>query len=248
METIFRIRPAEMELAPITERMAEVMRMYGMTADRLRGRPRVGECEITLRPGQIAMITGFSGSGKTTALTQMAQQTPANERLWLGQETVDEASAAASVIDAMGGETREALGRLAQAGLSDARIALQRPAQLSRGQYWRFQLARALASTARFVFIDEFAATLDAINAATVSHRLRRIADRGDKVFVVASGRYDFACDLSPDVTVELRHGGEAIVKSRVFTPIAPERRKEWIRDTWPRFYGLKQEIQNSKF
>lgn len=243
METIFRIRPAEMELPPITKRMAEVMRMYGMTADRLRGRPRVGVCEIALRPGQIAMITGFSGSGKTTALTQMAQQIQANERLWLGQGADEEESAAASVIDAMGGETHEALGQLAQAGLSDARIVLQRPDQLSRGQYWRFQLARALASTARFVFIDEFAATLDAINAATVSHRLRRIANRGDKVFVVASGRYDFACDLSPDVTVELRHGGEAIVRPRALTPISPARRKEWIEETWPGFYGRIREI-----
>lgn len=243
METIFRIRPAEMELPPITERMAEVMRMYGMTADRLRDRPRVGECEIALRPGQIAMITGFSGSGKTTALTQMAQQIPANERLWLGQGTTEEAPAAASVIDAMGGETRDALRRLAQAGLSDARIALQRPGQLSGGQYWRFQLARAIASGARFVFIDEFAATLDAINAATVSHRLRRIADRSDTVFILASGRYDFAGDLSPDVTLELRHGGQAIVTPRTNTPVPTVTRRAWLEETWPKFYGRIQDM-----
>ncbi len=243
METIFKIRPAEMELPPITERMAEVMRMYGMTADRLRGRPRVGECEIALRRGQIAMITGFSGSGKTTVLTQMAEQVPEDQRLWLGQGTDEEALAAASVIDAMGGEALESLRQLAQAGLSDARIALQRPDQLSRGQYWRFQLARALTSTARYVFMDEFAATLDAINAATVSHRLRRIADRSEKIFIVASGRYDFACDLSPDVTVELRHGGEAIVRPRALTPVPRTKQNAWIGETWLGFYGRIQEI-----
>jgi ABC-type ATPase with predicted acetyltransferase domain len=148
----------------------------------------------------------------------------------------------------MGGATREALAWLAKAGLSDARVALQRPTQLSGGQFWRFQLAQALASTARVVFIDEFAATLDAINAATVSHRLRKIADAGEKIFVIASGRYDFACDLLPDVTIEMRHGGQAIVTRRTNTPISTAKRRAWIEETWPRFYGLKQEILNPNF
>jgi uncharacterized protein len=238
METIFMIQPEAMELPPITERMAEVMRMYGLTADRLRGRPRTGGCEVSLRPGQIALITGFSGAGKTTALMQMSRQVPEGQRLWLGRDTSG-AESAASVIDAMGGETRQALAWLARAGLSDARAALQRPSQLSGGQFWRFQLAQALASTAPVVFIDEFAASLDAINAATVSHRLRKIADAGEKMFVVASGRYDFACDLLPDVTIEMRHGGQAIVTPRTNTPISTATRRAWLEETWPRFYGL---------
>jgi uncharacterized protein len=241
METIFTIQPVSMELPAITARMAEVMRMYGVTADRLRGRPRVGGCEVSLRPGQIALVTGFSGAGKTTALTQMSQQVPEDERLWLGRDLGRAESRVESVIDAMGGETRQALAWLAKAGLSDARIALQRPTQLSGGQFWRFQLAQALASTARVVFIDEFVATLDAINAATVSHRLRKIADAGEKMFVVASGRYDFACDLSPDVTIEMRHGGQAIVTPRTITPISAATRRAWLEETWPRFYGLSE-------
>jgi uncharacterized protein len=239
-EIRFTIRAKAAELPPITARMAEVMRMYGVTAGRLRGRPVVGGCEVSLRPGQIALITGFSGAGKTTALTQMMLQVPEDNRLWLGRDLGGAESKVESVIDAMGGQTREALAWLAKAGLSDARVALQRPTQLSGGQFWRFQLAQALASTARVVFIDEFAASLDAINAATVSHRLRKIADGGEKIFVVASGRYDFACDLLPDVTIEIRYGGQAIVTPRVNTPISTATRREWVEATWPRFYGLQ--------
>lgn len=238
-EIRFVVEPWTTTLPPITDRMAEVMRMYGVTADRLRGRPMVGGFSVALRPGQIALITGFSGTGKTIALTQMAMQVADERRLWLGRDPGD--AEAASVIDAMGCELRQGLRWLAQAGLSDARVALQRPTELSGGQFWRFQLARTLASTASVVFIDEFVATLDAINAQTVSHRLRRIADEGDRIFVVASGRYDFACDLLPDVTIELRHGGEAMVTPRVITPIALATRKAWIEQTWPRFYGLQR-------
>jgi ABC-type ATPase with predicted acetyltransferase domain len=239
METVFTIQPVAIALPPITARMAEVMRMFGVTADRLRGRPMVGGCEVSLRPGQIALVTGFSGAGKTTALMQMSQQVSESQRLWLGRDLGEAESKADSVVDAMGGETREALAWLAKAGLSDARVALQRPTQLSGGQFWRFQLAQALASAARVVFIDEFAATLDAINAATVSHRLRKIADAGEKIFVVASGRYDFACDLSPDVTIEMQHGGQAIVTPRMNTAISTATRRAWLEETWPRFYGL---------
>ena len=107
--------------------------------------------------------------------------------------------------------------------------------------------AMALASEAKVIFLDEFAATLDAISARTVSHRLRRVADEGKKIFVVASGRYDFACDLRPDVTIELRHGGQAIVTRRTDGPIPEESRRKRIQETWPEFYGPRKEILNTQ-
>src|SRR5512138_2197957 len=107
-EIRFVIGARTAQLPPITERMAEVMRMYGLTADRLREWPIMGDCEVTLRPGQIALVTGFSGAGKTTALTQMARQLPEGQWLWLGRDGCA-AESKASVIDALGGKTREAL-------------------------------------------------------------------------------------------------------------------------------------------
>ena len=65
---------------------------------------------------------------------------------------------------------------LSGCGLSEARLLLRTPAELSEGQRYRFRLAFALASAAKWIAADEFTATLDRTLARVVAFNLRKFS------------------------------------------------------------------------
>lgn len=55
---------------PLTEKVSDVMRAFGITVQRLKENAITHNCSIKLAPGQIAYITGPSGSGKSVLLRE----------------------------------------------------------------------------------------------------------------------------------------------------------------------------------
>src|SRR5207249_10363269 len=99
----------------------------------------------------------------------------------------------------------EALRYLALAGLSEARLLLRSPAQLSEGQQFRFRLAQFLASTADVLVADEFAAPLDRVTARVLAWQLGRFVRASaqsprPRAALVATSHTDFAEDLGATV------------------------------------------------
>lgn len=183
----------------ISERSAAVMRMFGLTTDRLAGGGCTVNCQLEISEGDIVYITGPSGAGKSVLLRELEKAVPASERVNLNRIELAEDK---SVIDCINGDFVEGLKVLSIAGLNDAFCVLNRPANLSDGQKYRFRLAVALSSGAKYIFADEYCSELDRITAAVISYNIHKYAKRTGVTFILASSHEDILLDLAPDVLV----------------------------------------------
>jgi len=222
----------------ISEKAAQVCRMFGLTADRLAERSVRHNCQVEINDGDIVYITGPSGAGKSIVLNELAKSVPAQDMVSLDQiELADSAEAAAprpaelvakpqaakagptekTLIDYVNGDFVTSLRILSTAGLGDVFCILSRPANLSDGQKYRFRLAMALATGKKFVFADEFCSNLDRITAAVISYNVHKFAKRNGVTFILASSHKDILLDLAPDVLIvkELCGPTQVIYKGR---------------------------------
>ncbi|MEN6308049.1 MAG: ATP-binding cassette domain-containing protein [Anaerohalosphaeraceae bacterium] len=203
MNTIrFSIRKHIPFTRTITDRMRQVMNIFGLTLFRLRKQAFNHTLDIELGSGDICYITGRSGTGKSILLNALYAHVPERDRLRLNDIPLE---ADQSLIDSIGrvnDSLFETLDILAAAGLSDVLAMLSRPQDLSTGEIYRYRLARAILSGKRFIFADEFMASVDCLTAAVVSRRLRDIARRTGGIFIFAGVRSDLIVDLAPDIIV----------------------------------------------
>ncbi len=196
----------------ISKRAAAVMRMFGLTADRLTETSTAIDCRLEINDGDIVYITGPSGAGKSILLGELEKSDPASDKVNLNEIKLSDNK---SVIDCIDGDFLQALKLLSITGLNDVFCVLNQPANLSNGQKYRFRLAMALASEKKFIFADEFCSELDRITAAVISYNIQRHAKRTGVIFILASSHEDILLDLAPDVLVvqELSGSTEVIYK-----------------------------------
>jgi len=183
----------------ISERGAAVMRMFGLTTDRLTEAGCTVNCKLEINEGDIVYITGPSGAGKSVLLRELEKAIPDSERVNLNKIELAEGK---SVIDCIDGDFVEGLRALSIAGLNDAFCVLNKPVNLSDGQKCRFRLAVALASGAKFIFADEYCSELNQITAAVISYNIHKYAKRTGVTVILASSHDDILLDLAPDVLV----------------------------------------------
>jgi len=206
---------------PLTDKAADVMRAFGITVQRLRNNAVVHRCEIKLSSGEIAYITGPSGSGKSVLLREFYNTFSSGDKINIDDiplpndktcvDCISEISNLKSQISDSGGFL-ETLRTLSYAGLTDVFCVLNSPANLSEGQKYRYRIAKAIAGDKQFIFADEFCSNLDRVTAAVISYNLRKFAKKTGKTFVLASSHDDLLADLLPEVIVIKHLAGEAEV------------------------------------
>ena len=193
----------------LTDKVVQVCRMFGLTADRLTQRCIINNCRLEINDGDIVYITGPSGAGKSVLLKELEKAIPASEKVNLAQIKLKSDK---TLIDCIDADLLTSLRMLSTAGLSDVFCVLNQPANLSEGQKYRFRLAMALAAGKKFVFADEFCSNLDRITAVVIAYNINKFAKRTGVTFILASSHEDILLDLSPDVLVAKELSGKTQV------------------------------------
>ncbi|NQT02090.1 MAG: ABC transporter [Planctomycetes bacterium] len=193
----------------VTDKVASVCRMFGLTTDRLTERKVSYSCQLQINDGDIIYFTGPSGAGKSVLLRELEKSVPAPDRVNLARIKLP---ADKTLIDCIDDDLLDSLKMLSTAGLNDCFCILNQPLNLSDGQKYRFRLAMALAAKKKFIFADEFCSELDRITAAVISYNVHKFAKRTGTIFILASSHNDILLDLSPDVLIAAELSGQAEV------------------------------------
>jgi len=191
-------------------RSLRVLAQFGLTVDDvglghdLEHRAHLVATMIAERllPGQVALVTGASGAGKSTVLRALSRtfvrvETPEHVRQLRGR-----------AIDAI--HAANAVHLLIAAGLADARLMVTPIAHLSDGERARLAIARAMTRALRSrtnttLVIDEFASSLDLLTAHALAATLARWVRRSHTVrMVIATNRHELRATLNAELTVDL--------------------------------------------
>lgn len=162
-----------------------------------------------LWPGKVILITGASGSGKSSLLDHLERQLD-HRAIAVQQIPLPEAIAVDCFPQI---DTESALELLGRFGLGEVYTYLSPARKLSTGQQFRLRLAMAWAQTItcrapRVLLCDEFATQLDPVSAGVLARLTRRqITADGRLCFVAASCHEAIARALRPDLVVRCDFG-----------------------------------------
>ncbi|MCK4717847.1 MAG: GNAT family N-acetyltransferase, partial [Thermoplasmata archaeon] len=171
---------------------------------------------LSIPPGAITLITGSSGSGKTSLLDVLSRRKvlssgtviPSNIQKSKGRLDIQN-NPASSLVESFGRDGERAIELLNSVGLCEAHLYIKSSYDLSHGQKYRFAAAKLVDEEKAIWVADEFCSFLDPINSAFVSSTLSNIARETNRSLITATADSRKILDfLNPDVIIVLS-GGE---------------------------------------
>lgn len=198
--------------ASMTRRVLEVSHAFGIDIDEKRKHTIYSGFTLEINPGDVVYITGESGSGKSVLLREISGVLSrhrefggvvTNRELMIDDEVI---------IEGVGRDTSEAVEILNSVGLGEAFLFLKRYRELSDGQKYRYQLAKALCMGRKTIVMDEFCSTLDRDTARVVAYLFQKYVRRNGMTLIVATAHRDLIEDLRPTILIEKRLGPDVSV------------------------------------
>ena len=135
-----------------TERAREVKEAFDVDSRQMQS-PVLKSFSLSIEPGEVVLVTGASGSGKSTVLALLTremeeiQQSMEIDGDFSGLDPQSTANLntkcddSLPLIDQIGGSVKEAIEILNSVGLAEAHLYVKRPSQISDGQRYRFAIA-----------------------------------------------------------------------------------------------------------
>lgn len=200
---------------PMSPRMREVCWDFGIPP---REAPTVVVEGLSLRlaPGSLILLTGPSGSGKSSILAAIQERVGDVACVGSGRFPTDRA-----VVDLIAPRKplATALEILTACGLGEPRLWVRRFDDLSDGERFRARLARTIGGSMsggarRPILCDEFTAILHRRLAKAVAYNLRKLVTRAGLTLIVATTHDDVIPDLQPDIIVRLGGPSPGIVET----------------------------------
>ena len=164
----------------------------------------VDDLDIPVNPGEVTLIGGPSGSGKSLLVRSICQlagvdrrkgKLPAGVSLKgvlegrrIGVALPKPPDPRKAPIELVRGDNLDrSLRVLARAGLAEAQLFVRPSRTLSLGQRYRLSIALALAERPQLLLIDEFCEPLDRLTASAVCRRLRAWSKSESRSLIVAT-------------------------------------------------------------
>lgn len=189
----------------------QVERAFEISLDNLT-QPIFSNLCLEISPGEILVVTGLSGTGKTTLLKLLAGKflptsgvisVPDNAKVGL----LNPISSLKPLIEVIGGnDTGRGIYWMGVVGLSEPYLYVKPFNALSAGQKYRAMLAYLLIRGANFWLIDEFCENLDIVNTNLLSQKISTMARKvGATVVIASSDARRFIASLLPDRVLILK-------------------------------------------
>lgn len=211
-----------------TERTNTIKEAFGVDSEHAFS-PVLEDFSLRIEPGDVALITGASGCGKSTFLKLLTMERSALRKTlqWSGEfprfagskigvlNTIFDLSK--SLVDQVQiqGNIREAIELLNSVGLTEAYLYIKRPNQISDGQRYRFAIAKLCDSEKPIWIADEFVSTLNPEMAAIVAKGIRKLAFKyGATLILAAPHIQNFVGSLLPNKIIKLKWGTKATIYS----------------------------------
>lgn len=187
-----------------------------------------------LKPWNIGVICGSSGSGKSTILRHLAQKSGGV----ISSPSFDEQRCLISNFDKI--SPKEATMLLSSIGLASVPTWIRPYNVLSNGEKYRANLAKAIydAKDGEIIFMDEYTSVVDRNVAKAMSNALQKYIRKTNKRIILASCHYDIFDWLLPDWIYDLNKGG-ALLAGDCLRRERPKIELQVFRttcDTWERF------------
>jgi ABC-type ATPase with predicted acetyltransferase domain len=174
-----------------TEITHQIERAFEISLDNLT-QPVFKNVSLEISPGEILVVTGLSGTGKTTLLqllggkfspTSGVISLPGNTKVGL----LNPISISKPLIEVIGRkDTGKGIYWMGVVGLSEPYLYVKPFTALSAGQKYRAMLARLLIRGANLWLIDEFCENLDMVNTHLLSQKISTLARKVGATVVIA--------------------------------------------------------------
>lgn len=203
-----------------TKKTQTVQKAFGVRPGSVKATV-IKNLDFTIKPREVVLIAGASGSGKTTMIELLMDRGQPRRNMVLEGNCFVGKKAAIGVLQPIrskspiiqlvgGNDTHRALHVLNIAGLTEAFLYFKKFEELSAGQKYRFMLARLIDSGANLWLADEFCSALDEVTASIVAHNLQRHARRVGATVIVAAPHFEtFIRSLKPDKVLKLTSAWE---------------------------------------